>query len=35
MRGAIADALQPASADAVRALVERRDDVANGFYGGD
>jgi zinc transport system ATP-binding protein len=34
-RAAIADALEPASADAVRALAERRDDVANAFYTGD
>jgi 5,6,7,8-tetrahydromethanopterin hydro-lyase len=35
MRAAIADALEPVSADAVRALVERRDDAANAFYTGD
>jgi 5,6,7,8-tetrahydromethanopterin hydro-lyase len=35
MRAAIADALEPVSADAVRALAERRDDVANAFYTGD
>jgi 5,6,7,8-tetrahydromethanopterin hydro-lyase len=34
-RTAIADALEPAGAEAVRALVERRDDVANAFYSGD
>jgi 5,6,7,8-tetrahydromethanopterin hydro-lyase len=34
-RIAIADALEPATAAAVRALVERREDVANAFYGGD
>jgi 5,6,7,8-tetrahydromethanopterin hydro-lyase len=34
-RAAIADALEPASVEAVRALVERRDDVANAFYTGD
>jgi 5,6,7,8-tetrahydromethanopterin hydro-lyase len=34
-RTAIADALEPATAEAVRALVERRDDVANAFYVGD
>jgi 5,6,7,8-tetrahydromethanopterin hydro-lyase len=35
MRTAIADALEPVTTDAVRALVERRHDVANGFYSGD
>jgi 5,6,7,8-tetrahydromethanopterin hydro-lyase len=35
MRGAIADALDPPTADAVRALVERREDAANIYYGGD
>ena len=35
MRAAVDDAVQPASADAVRALAERRDDVANAFYTGD
>jgi 5,6,7,8-tetrahydromethanopterin hydro-lyase len=35
IRAAIADALEPASVEAVRALVERRDDVANAFYTGD
>jgi 5,6,7,8-tetrahydromethanopterin hydro-lyase len=35
MRAALADAVEPASADAVRALVERRDDATNGFYAGD
>ena len=34
MRGAIADALDPPTADAVRALVERREDAANIYYGG-
>jgi 5,6,7,8-tetrahydromethanopterin hydro-lyase len=34
-RTAIADALEPASDDAVRALVERRHQVANGYYAGD
>jgi len=34
-RAAIADALEPASVEAVRALVERRHDVANGYYGGE
>ena len=34
MRAAIADAVEPATADVVRALVERRDDVSNGFYSG-
>jgi 5,6,7,8-tetrahydromethanopterin hydro-lyase len=32
---AIADALQPATVEAVRALVEQRDDAANGYYSGD
>jgi 5,6,7,8-tetrahydromethanopterin hydro-lyase len=35
IRAAVADALEPASGAAVRALVERRDDVANAFYSGD
>jgi formaldehyde-activating enzyme involved in methanogenesis len=35
MRGAIADALEPPTADAVHALVERRDDAGNIYYGGD
>ena len=34
MRGAIADALDPPTADAVQALVERREDAANIYYGG-
>jgi hypothetical protein len=33
MRAAIADALQP-SADAVRALAERREGAANAYYTG-
>ena len=35
MRGAIADALDPPTPDAVRALVDRREDAANNYYGGD
>ena len=35
MRGAIADALRPPTAEAVRALVDRREDAANIYYGGD
>jgi 5,6,7,8-tetrahydromethanopterin hydro-lyase len=34
-RTALADALEPATPEAVRALVERRDDVANNYYTGD
>jgi len=34
-RSAIADALEPAAVEAVRALVERRHSVANGYYSGD
>jgi 5,6,7,8-tetrahydromethanopterin hydro-lyase len=34
MRGAIASALRPPSAEDVRALVERRDDAANIYYTG-
>jgi 5,6,7,8-tetrahydromethanopterin hydro-lyase len=35
MRTAIADALEPASAEAVRALAERRQHAANGYYTGE
>jgi 5,6,7,8-tetrahydromethanopterin hydro-lyase len=35
MRGAIADALNPPSAEDVRALAGRREDAANGYYSGD
>ena len=35
MRSAIDDALEPATVDAVRTLVERREHVANGYYDGD
>ena len=35
MRGALADAVAPPSADEVRALVERREDAANAYYGGE
>jgi 5,6,7,8-tetrahydromethanopterin hydro-lyase len=35
IRAAIADALEPAGADAVRALAERRESAANGYYSGD
>ena len=35
MRAAVADALAAPSADAVRALVERREDAANPYYTGD
>jgi 5,6,7,8-tetrahydromethanopterin hydro-lyase len=34
MRGAIADALNPPSAEDVRALAARREDAANGYYSG-
>ena len=34
-RDAIADALDPGAVDAVQALVERREQAANGFYAGD
>jgi 5,6,7,8-tetrahydromethanopterin hydro-lyase len=34
-RSAIADALEPATVEAVRALVERRHHVANGYYAGE
>ena len=34
-RDAIADALDPAAVEAVRALVERREQAANGYYAGD
>lgn len=34
-RDSIADALQPPSAEAVRALAERRDEAGNDFYSGD
>jgi 5,6,7,8-tetrahydromethanopterin hydro-lyase len=34
-RAAIADALEPITVEAVRALAERRDDAANGYYTGD
>ena len=34
MRAALADALAPVAADAVRELVARREDVGNAFYGG-
>jgi 5,6,7,8-tetrahydromethanopterin hydro-lyase len=34
MRGAIADALQPASTAAVQALVDRREEAANIYYTG-
>jgi 5,6,7,8-tetrahydromethanopterin hydro-lyase len=35
MRGAIADALDPPTADAVQALAAQREDAANIYYGGD
>ena len=34
MRGAIADAVQPADAGAVRALADRRESAANAYYTG-
>jgi hypothetical protein len=34
-RAAIADALEPPEADAVRALAEQREEATNAFYGGD
>jgi 5,6,7,8-tetrahydromethanopterin hydro-lyase len=34
MGNALRDAIQPAAPDAVAALVERRDEIGNGFYGG-
>jgi 5,6,7,8-tetrahydromethanopterin hydro-lyase len=33
-RNAVADALEPPSAEAVRALAEQREEAANDFYGG-
>ena len=35
MRAAVAHALEPVGVEAVRALVERRDDATNGYYSGD
>jgi 5,6,7,8-tetrahydromethanopterin hydro-lyase len=35
MRGAIADAVRPPSAEHVRSLVDRREDAANIYYSGD
>jgi 5,6,7,8-tetrahydromethanopterin hydro-lyase len=35
MRGAIADAVSPPDADAIRALAERREDATNSYYGGE
>ena len=35
MRDAIADALDPPSADDVRSLAERREDAANIYYTGE
>jgi 5,6,7,8-tetrahydromethanopterin hydro-lyase len=34
-RAAIADALEPATVEAVRALIDRREDAANGYYSDD
>jgi 5,6,7,8-tetrahydromethanopterin hydro-lyase len=34
-RAAVADALEPPGADAVRALADQREEAANAFYGGD
>ena len=34
-RAAIADALDPPEADAVRALADQREEATNAFYGGD
>lgn len=35
MRAAVADALEPVPGDALRALIERRDEATNGYYSGD
>ena len=34
MRAALADAVSPPDADAVRALAARREDAANAYYSG-
>jgi formaldehyde-activating enzyme involved in methanogenesis len=34
-RDAVADALRPPSAEAVRALAEQREEATNDFYSGD